>query len=467
VGEPTLTKHYEESLFQMSRGGRFGLELVVEGRELKKGMNRLDIIVHDRNDQDVEGAEIALIPWMTDMGHGVDEAPVVADLGDGLYRVSNINIIMAGNWELRIAVRKGDVEDTAVFSFPAMKARPAGGYIRVSSPAGYDVVVGRENPLPELEPEVVREAGKEIKVFRVTVEDVAWEIHPGTFFEGWGFNGRVPGPTIRVKEGDRVRIILTNNTSDKHTLHVHGQKKPLSMDGVPYLSQKPVEKGESFSYEFTVEIPGTSFYHCHVDSGHHVDMGMYGAFIVEPRKETVEYDREYVLILDEFPTGHVHVHPGGEMEGHGEHGVVTEHPGEPVHEHPGEKPRKRDWYPETYNPYQPVYDAFTINGKSFPYTEPLEVRKGERVRIRLINAGYEPHFMHVHSHKFIVTHRDGLPVKEHVKLDTVEVGPGQRIDIILFADNPGVWPFHCHRLVHVANDNVYPGGMLTFIRYVE
>jgi FtsP/CotA-like multicopper oxidase with cupredoxin domain len=128
---------------------------------------------------------------------------------------------------------------------------------------------------------------------------------------------------------------------------------------------------------------------------------------------------------------------------------------------------KRDWYPETYKAYQPVYDGFTINGRSFPFTEPVDVKEGERVRIRFINAGYQPHFMHTHSHKFQVVARDGSPVDEPQKRDTVQVGPGQRVDIILFADNPGIWPFHCHRLDHVANEHIYPGGMLTFIRYIE
>jgi plastocyanin len=466
-GEPQLTKHNEESLFVMTGKKLFGIEMLVKGNELRKGVNEIQLIVHDNKDRDVLGAKIVVTPWMPDMGHGVLQAPVVSEEGGGVYVVDNIHISMAGNWQLKINVKKGGFEDNAVFDFPGMKAGTREGYIKAMSPAGYEVVIGRENPLPELEPEVITENGKKIKVFRLAVKDAALEIHPGKFFEGWGFNGTIPGPTIRVREGDRIRVILTNETDAKHTLHVHGQKKPVIMDGVPYLGQKPVEKGGSYTYEFTVEIPGTSFYHCHVDSAHHVDMGMYGAFIVEPRKEKVRYDREYIMILDEFPTGHVHVHPGGEMEGHEEHGVVTEHPGEPVHEHEGEEPGKRDWYPETYNPYEPVYDAFTINGKAFPHTEPIDVREGERVRIRFINAGYEPHFMHTHSHKFIVTHRDGLPVKEQVKLDTVEVGPGQRVDIILFADNPGVWPFHCHRLNHVANDGIYPGGMMTLIRYVE
>lgn len=190
------------------------------------------------------------------------------------------------------------------------------------------------------------------------------------------------------------------------------------------------------------------------------------------------------------------------MEGHegDTHGVVTEHKGEPRHsenvagmakdemamdktmagseeEDTGmamddmghmEKPADGDWYPKTYNPYKPVYDTFTINGRAFPYTQPLEVKKGERVRIRIVNAGYEPHFMHTHAHKFEVVAIDGnrVPGKPQVR-DTVQISPGSRVDIILKADNPGVWPFHCHNLLHIANDNIYPGGMLTFIRYVE
>ena len=343
-------------------------------------------------------------------------------------------------------------------------------YIRAMTPAGFNIVIGRQNPLNELKPEIVTEDGKTIKVFNLTVEDVKFEIFPGKIIEGWGFNGLIPGPTIRVKEGDRIRVILKNETADgEHTFHAHGQKKPVVMDGVPYLGQKPVKKGESYTYEFTVKNIGTSWYHCHVDSAHHVDMGMYGAFIVEPKKEKLKYDREYIMILDEWPTAHVHMHEDamGMKEDEG-HGIVTKHEGAPpVHEPEGEKPPKRDWYPKTYNPRQEVYDGFTINGRSFPFTEPVDVKEGERVRIRFINTGYVSHFMHTHSHRFIVVARDGSYVNEPQKIDTVGIGPGQRVDIILVADNPGLWPFHCHRLNHVTNEHIYPGGMFNFIRYIE
>ncbi len=347
-------------------------------------------------------------------------------------------------------------------------------YIRVETPAGFNAVIGTKNHLEELKPVIVIEKGVMIKVFTLTVKDVEFDIFPGKSIKGWGFNGNIPAPIIRVTEGDRVRIILMNDTDTEHTVHVHGQTKPVISDGVPFIGQKGVKKGETHAIEFTVRNIGTSWYHCHVDSAHHVDMGMYGAFIVEPKKEKLEYDREYVYVLDEWPTAHVHMHREtgeGNKEmtaGHDEHSTMTMHEvSEPEHKQMDEKPVKRDWYPETYEPQNKVYDGFTINGRSFPLTEPMLVKEGERVRIRFINSGYQQHFMHVHSHKFIVVARDGSYVNEPQKIDTVGIGPGQRVDIILFADNPGIWPFHCHRLNHVTNEHIYPGGMLMFMKYVK
>jgi FtsP/CotA-like multicopper oxidase with cupredoxin domain len=198
-------------------------------------------------------------------------------------------------------------------------------------------------------------------------------------------------------------------------------------------------------------------------------MGMHGAFIVEPKKEKLVYDRELIMILDEWPTAHVHMHSEPSPEpGLDEHGIMTLHKeSPPKHEHKAEDVLKRDWYPVTHPAHQDVYDGFTINGRSFPFTEPVIVKKGEKVRIRYINVGYQQHFMHTHSHRFTVVTRDGSYVDEPQKIDTIGVGPGQRIDIILEADNPGTWPFHCHRLDHVTNEHVYPGGLLTFIHYEE
>jgi FtsP/CotA-like multicopper oxidase with cupredoxin domain len=393
----------------------------------------------------------------------------VTEKGNGLYEVTNIILVMGGHWEFRINVKWGNEEDNVVFDFPYVKTSEGYTYIKKRTPAGFDAVLGSENPLKELEPEIISENGETIKVFTLTVRDIGFELFPDAPMMGWGFNGTIPGPTLRMTLGDRVRIVLKNESSGQHTIHVHGQKKPVEMDGVPYIGQPPVRKGESYSYEFTAERLGTSFYHCHVDGAHHVDMGMYGAFIVEPKEKKFEYDREYVLILDEWPTKHVHVHEADdEGAGHDKHGVMSVHEGsQPEHMHPGDRKENRDYYPKTHNPHNPVYDAFTINGRAFPLTAPLYMKKGEKIRIRFINAGYQSHFMHTHSHKFRVVARDGSYVDEPGLIDTVQVGSAQRVDIILYADNPGIWPFHCHRLNHVANDHIYPGGMLTFLVYED
>ena len=463
-----FTKHFEGSTLLYTEKGLFGVEMVIPDKRLLTGINTLDFIVHDMDHRDIEGATLKVTPWMPEMGHGAFTDTEVIEKGGGLYSVGNIVMIMGGHWEIRIDIKKGDLEDRVVFNFPFIRSTEHYEYIKTKTPAGYDAVIGTKNPLEELEYRMVDTPDGPVKVFSLTIRDIGFEIFPDKPMMGWGFNGQIPGPTIRVTEGERIRIIVKNETNDgEHTLHVHGQSKPFNMDGVPYMGQKPIKKGESYTYEFTVTNTGTSWYHCHVDSAHHVDMGMYGAFIVEPKEEKLAYDREYIMILDEWPTAHVHIHKEAKPEsGHDEHGVMTLH-GEspPLHERKAMDTLGRDWYPETYPAHLDVYDGFTINGRSFPLTEPVIVKKGEKVRIRIINAGYQQHFMHTHSHKFTVVARDGSYVNEPQKIDTIGVGPAQRIDIILEADNPGTWPFHCHRLDHITNEHIYPGGMLTFIHY--
>ena len=465
----SMSRHTADSHILMTDKGLFSVKMDIPGQRLKVGVNEFHLIVHDSSGREVTGAEINVTPWMPEMGHGVFSPPSVTEKGSGLYSVENIVIVMGGHWEFRVQVKRGQEEDNAVFDFPYVRTTDTYDYIRKKTPAGFDIVVGMKNPLEELTPEIISEEGQTIKVFHLTVKDIGFELFPDKPMMGWAFNGQIPGPTIRVTEGDRIRIVLKNKSSGNHTLHVHGQIKPPVMDGVPYIGQLPIQKGESYTYEFTVNYIGTSWYHCHVDGQHHVDMGMYGAFIVEPKEEKLQYDREYIMVLDEWPTKHIHVHENGmQMTGQDGHGMMSVHPDSPpVQEHAGETPKKRDWFPVTHLPHDEVYDGFTINGKSFPLTEPIMVKKGERVRIRFINVGYQSHFMHTHSHKFQVVARDGAYVDEPQKIDTVEVGPAKRVDIILYADNPGIWPFHCHRLNHVTNEHIYPGGMLTYIVYED
>ncbi len=468
-GGRKFTKHLPESQILVTEKGRFSVEMAIPGNRLVVGSNTFDLVIHEERDRDVTNAEIVVTLWMPGMEGGSFTSPKVIEKGNGLYTVEDVILAMGGHWQIGVRINWADEEDKVVFDFPYVSAAAKQSYLKAKTPAGDEIVLGSRNPLKELNPGIVEENGQTIKVFRLTVKDVGYEIFPGKSLMGWGFNGIIPGPTIRVKEGDRVRVILENDSSGEHTFHVHGQRKSMEADGVPYIGQQPVKKGDSYVYEFTADNIGTNWYHCHVDSAHHVDMGMFGAFIVDPKKEKLEYDREYIMILDEIPTKHAHVHEGQmQMPGHGDHGVMTIHEGvEPEHKHPGGTPSKRDWYPKTYLPHNDVYDGFTINGRSFPFTEPIFVRKGEKIRIRFINVGYQSHFMHTHSHRFRVVARDGSYVDEPQLIDTVGIGPAKRVDIILEADNPGIWPFHCHSLNHVTNEHIYPGGMMTFIVYED
>jgi len=115
-------KHYEESLFKVTEKGLFSVEMVIKGKELKTGVNTLDIIVHDKHNKDVVGAEITITPWMPSMGHGVFEKPVVTERGGGLYSVGNIILIMGGHWELRVQVKKNGLTDSVTFDFPDIKS---------------------------------------------------------------------------------------------------------------------------------------------------------------------------------------------------------------------------------------------------------------------------------------------------------------------------------------------------------
>ncbi|MEK7519888.1 MAG: multicopper oxidase domain-containing protein [Patescibacteria group bacterium] len=285
-------------------------------------------------------------------------------------------------------------------------------------------------------PFVVREDG--VKEFALTAEPVRWEYEKGKSMAVWGYNGQIPGPEIRVTEGDTVRIIFANKLPVATTIHWHGMDVPNSQDGVPGVTQRPIGPGEMFIYEFTAKPAGTRFYHTHgtshTDEAEQMDMGLAGAFIVEP-KGYAKPDREYTLMLDEWElmNGENMAALGGMSHGAGGQHMMN-------------------------------YNMFTINGRAFPDTEPLSVKIGERVLLRLINAGSSAtHPMHLHGSSFTVVAVDGNPIPLVAQLtrDTIVLAPGERYDIEFVAQNPGMWVLHCHELHHADM------GMIVPVVYVE
>jgi len=253
-----------------------------------------------------------------------------------------------------------------------------------------------------LEPEIAADG---TKVFRLTADEIEWETKPGVVNEGMAYNGQIPGPRIEVDLGDEVRIELTNELDEPTAMHSHGLIVPNDMDGVPGLNQPSIMPGETFDYEFTIRNSGSHMYHSHFNSAEQVTRGLLGAFIVhDPDDEAVDLD--YTMIVNDGPLG------------------------------------------------------FTLNGKDFPATEPLVVDEGDKVRIRYMNEGLQIHPMHLHGIPQTVVARDGYPLEQPQKMDTVLVAPGERIDVLVDATEPGGWAFHCHILTHAeAEDGMF--GMVT------
>ncbi len=246
-----------------------------------------------------------------------------------------------------------------------------------------------------------------VRVFEIVCQDVKWEVTPGQKLEAHTYNGMVPGPEIRVVEGEPVRVIVKNEMSQSTSVHWHGQRVPNAMDGVPFITQPPIKPGESFVYEFTPGPFGSHMYHSHHNATEQVGRGMLGALIVEPKDKSLEpaFDIDYTFIMNDMLGG------------------------------------------------------FTINGKGFPATAPISAKAGQRVRIRFMNEGQMSHPFHLHGLTYEVFARDGYLLPQPFRCDTINVAPGERWDAIVVADNPGVWAFHCHILSHVEG----PKGMFGMV----
>lgn len=259
---------------------------------------------------------------------------------------------------------------------------------------------------PPLEPTVV----DGVKVFDLVCQEIEWETMPGTPFPAMTYNGIVPGPTIRVTEGDRIRINCTNEMTQSTSIHFHGLRVPNDQDGVPFITQPPIDPGQTFTYEFTVPNPGTHMYHSHHNAAEQVTRGLLGAFIVDPldTSREPEVDADYVLILNDSSLG------------------------------------------------------FTLNGKGFPYTQPVAAKFGDRIRIRYMNEGLMIHPMHLHGIPQLVFAKDGFYLPAPYMADTVNIAPGERYDVLIECDLPGLWAFHCHILSHAeSRDGMF--GMVTVL----
>jgi FtsP/CotA-like multicopper oxidase with cupredoxin domain len=251
------------------------------------------------------------------------------------------------------------------------------------------------------------------KVFRLRAEPVKRKIAPFKTVDAWGYNGSCPGPTIQINQGDRVRIIVENALPESTSMHWHGLEVPIEQDGVPWISQKPIPPGATYTYEFTVHQEGTFFYHAH--SAMQEMIGLLGLFIAHPQSSYAPHaDHDYAIVLQEWA-----ILPSNTV--------------------PNTASMEFNW--------------LTFNGLSAPSTTPLIARLGSRVRLRFVNLGMDHHPIHLHGHQFVITGTEGgrAPESTWYPTNTVLVAVAQAKVVEFEAKYPGDWMIHCHLPHHMMN----------------
>lgn len=277
-----------------------------------------------------------------------------------------------------------------------------------------------DGPVPFVAPDLNKlpfEMKDGVKEFTLVAQAVEREFLPGYTMNVWGFNGSMPGPTIEVTQGDRVRIVVVNELPEETTVHWHGFELPVQQDGSHTMTQNPIMPGKSHVYEFDIHEHGTFFYHSHVAMQE--TNGMAGWFIVHPAQPLgPPVDRDFGLLFQNF--------------------AIL--PNQTVNDS-----WSMDW------------NWHTINGRSGPFATPLVVKHGERVRVRILNfSPVQHHPVHLHGHTFWITGHEGarIPKSAWVPRNTELIAIAQATDFEFIANNPGDWMFHCHMTHHMMNHMV-------------
>lgn len=253
------------------------------------------------------------------------------------------------------------------------------------------------------------EAPGGVKVFNLRAAPLNWEVEPGKVKKAYAFNGTIPGPAIRVAEGDRIRIVVRNDLPEITVVHWHGMILPFAQDGVHGVTQADIAPGTEFTYEYTALAPGTHWYHPHV-TGDQVGKGLYGSLEVVPRGGEQPVNRDYRLFIGDTNLGLV-------------------------------------W-----------------NGKSYPATAPFPAATGEKVRIRMTSTGELSHPIHLHGQPFELVAQDGFPLAVPQKMDTLLISTAQTFDIEINVLAPGKWLFHCHIFSHMHKEGSHDmAGLVTFL----
>jgi manganese oxidase len=261
-----------------------------------------------------------------------------------------------------------------------------------------------------LEPEEILEDGT--KVFRLTAGIFDWEVEPDKVVEGWGYNGQIPGPLIKVDVGDTVRVHVENQLPMGTDVHWHGVRVPNDQDGVAPLTQPLIQPDETYTYEFVADEPSIGMYHPHHHGQMKLPNGMFGVFLIGDLGTDIALPTGRTISNKDIPEA---------LD------IVAE-------------------IPMVLNDAGTI--GLTINGKGWPATEPIVVDEGDWFVVHYYNEGLQIHPMHLHQMPQLVFAKDGFALDAPQWEDTVNVAPGERYSVLVQATDPGAWAFHCHILTH-------------------
>jgi FtsP/CotA-like multicopper oxidase with cupredoxin domain len=269
---------------------------------------------------------------------------------------------------------------------------------------------------------------------QVTAPDYSIEIAPYTLeasprhkIKTTAYNAQVPGPLLRLKEGQPVTIDIANQTDIAEVLHWHGLFLPPEVDGAMEEGTPMIYPGAKVRYTFTPRPAGFRWYHTHIYAGRDLNKGQYsgqhGFLFIEPRENTARYDQEFFLALHDW-NGHFLASEDGSME--------------------------------------PIYDVSTINGRTLGFGEPLSVKAGQRVLLHIVNSSAtEPHWIALAGHQFQVVALDGNPVAQAALTPILRLAPAERVSALVKMDNPGQW------ILGEVRKHVQAAGMGIIVEYAN
>ncbi|MGP6192266.1 MAG: multicopper oxidase family protein [Vulcanimicrobiaceae bacterium] len=275
--------------------------------------------------------------------------------------------------------------------------------------------------LPRL---AARAAAADTVEYTLDAAPLRFRAAPGVDYAGLAYNGTLPGPVLRLRHGQRVRVRFRNRTGEQSTVHWHGMILPNAMDGVAGITQPPVPGGGEFVYEFAPDPPGTRWYHSHVFP--QAIRGLFGVFVVEDPGDE-RYDRELVVVFHDVPSTRT---LDLAMQGRSNAPMVD----------PFGSPELRAMKPGDRMGDEVAYLAHCINGATYPHAAPVAVNVGDRVRVRVLNANpSQTRYVRLAAHTLHVTHADGNRLAKPLAVDALRVGVAERYDAWFEVTRPGAW----------------------------